>query len=166
MKATVIPLLIGLAAVFVAFNAVHERRAARNELSALRERARQANERLARLEVENTNLRRQNAYLASQLPNPGDLGKLRADATELRRLRGETSSIKSRAQAGKITDLPRTPQPAGDKTNTLTLDGTVRLNFGETVVSGGWSSPADGKRVFTLMTPTRDESGGVELVAR
>ncbi len=169
MKATMIPLVIGLVAVFVAFNAVHDRRAAQGELSALRERARLANERLARLEAENAVLRKHNAYLASQLPDPNDLAKLRADATELRRLRREVASTKPPSQTGKIASLPPAPQRANDeaKGNALTLDGTVRLDFGETVVSGGWHSATEGKRIFALMTPTRDQEngGGITLSA-
>ena len=166
MRVTVISLVVGLVAVFVAINAVQERRAARTELAALRERAQQAGDHLTRLEAENATLRRENAALTSQLPNPSELAKLRADAAELRRLRAQSSSLTPRAQNPKPADLSPPPPPVGDSAEPLTLDGTVRLNFGETIVSGGWQSQPADKRTFALLTLTRLDDGNVMVAAR
>ena len=166
MRVTVISLLIGLVAVFVAINAVREQRMARNELAVLRERTQQAGTLLIRLETENTTLRKENAALTSQLPNPNDLAKLRADAAELRRLRAPSSSTTPRSHNRTTAEVPAPPPPAADSTNTLTLAGTVRLGFGETIVSGGWQSQSAGKRIFTLLTPTRLDDGNVMVAAR
>ncbi len=165
MRVTVISLVIGLVAVFVAINAVREQRIARNELAALHERSQQAGEHLIRLETENAALRKENAALTSQVPNPNDLAKLRADAAELRRLRAQSSSTPPRAQIRKLADVPPPPPPDGETTAPLTLDGTVRLSFGETMVSGGWQSQTAGKRIFTLLTPTRLDDGNVMVDA-
>lgn len=166
MRVTVISLVIGLVAVFVAIHAVREQRTARNELAALHERARQVADQSVRLEAENTTLRKENTALASQLPNPNDLAKLRADAAELRRLRAQASSTPPRAQIRTLAAGPTPPPPADDSSAPLTLDGTVRLSFGETMVSGGWQSQTSGKRIFTLLTPTRLEDGNVMVAAR
>ncbi len=166
MRVTAISLVIGLVAVFVAINAVREQRTARNELAALRERAQQAGDQLIRLEAENTTQRKEIAALASHVPNPNDLAKLRADAAELRRLRAQSSSTPPRAQIRKLADVPPPPPPVDDSSAPLTLDATVRLSFGETMVSGGWQSQSAGKRIFTLLTPTRLDDGNVVIAAR
>lgn len=166
MRVTVISLVVGLVAVFVAINAVQEQRTARTELAALGERARQAGDHLTRLEAENATLRRENAALTSQQPNPSELAKLRAEAAELRRLRAQSSSLTPRAQNPEPADLSPPAPPAGDSAEPLTLDGTVRLNFGETIVSGGWQAQTAGKRIFTLLTPTRLDDGNVMFAVR
>ena len=166
MRVTVISLVIGLVAVFVASNAVREQRTSRNELAALGERTQQAGDHLIRLKAENTTLRKENAALTSQLPNPNDLAKLRADAAELRRLRAQSSSPTPHVQNLKPADLSPPAPPAGDSAEPLTLDGTVRLNFGETIVSGGWQSQSAGKRIFSLLTPTRLDDGNIVVAAR
>ena len=166
MKVTVVSLAAGLIAVLVAIHALREQRTARIELAALRERAQQSSDQLLRLETENATLRKENAALASQLPNPNDLARLRADAAELRRLRAQASSTPPRAQIRKLADVPPAPPPDGETTAPLTLDGTVRLSFGETMVSGGWQSQSAGKRIFTLLTPTRLDDGNVMVAAR
>ena len=166
MRVTVFSLVAGLIAVFVAITAVLDRRAARNELAALGEHARQAGDHLLRLETENATLRKENAALSSQLPNPRELAKLRAEAAELRRLRAQSSSLTPRGQNPKPADLSSPPPPVGDNAEPLTLDGTVRLNFGETIVSGGWLSQTAGKRTFALLTPTRLDDGHVMVAAR
>lgn len=107
MKVTVVSLAAGLIAVLVAIHALREQRTARIELAALRERAQQSSDQLLRLETENATLRKENAALASQLPNPNDLARLRADAAELRRLRAQASSTPPRAQIRKLADVPR-----------------------------------------------------------
>ena len=97
----------------------------------------------------------------AQLPNEIELARLRAAAADLQRLRAELartghSNILAAAQSAASNRIE--PEP-------FTLDGTVRLNFGETVLSGGWSR-TEGKRLFSLMTPTLEDGGHIMIAAR
>ena len=163
MKNTLLPLAVGLIAVFVAVKAVRDRNRLQSVLQSARDTARASASRADSMDVENEQLRKQVQLLKSLGVNEIELARLRADSTELKRLK--TSPPKPAPVAVAPAAITAAQKPPGAEGAGFTVDGTVRLSFGNMAVSGGWKLP-ENKRGFVMVTPTKDASGSVMLETR
>jgi hypothetical protein len=168
MQRTILPLALGLIAVVVAIVSVRDRRAAQRELQSTRDAARSASARADNLDVEVAHLRKLLATATSQGVDDVELARLRAAATELKRLKSATTSGAAKilpATAATSPSAASTPKAAEAPLVAYSLEGTVRMGFGGMVVGGGWRLQ-EGRRAFLFASPTREESGSVMLDAR
>jgi hypothetical protein len=157
---------LGLGALWLSERRATE--ALRKELEPLRAGA----TRLAELEAEVTKLRGENSALAARLPQLDEVVRLRAEASELRRVRDELNRVKAaadalqkRASAAPTPPAPTPPAGLAPSPAPFTLSTTARLGRGQSVVTGGWEI-APGKRGFAFVTPDIQADGTVVLSAR
>lgn len=149
----------------------------RSELQQLRTEARLWRESTARadaLREDYATLRGQYEELASRMPKPNELARLRANASELQRLRQELAETRRAVDPAPQTSLSP-PAAASEAPPQLeaglppsppfTMTGTIGLDFGSTVVSGGWELEP-GQRGFVMATPVLLEDATIMMEAR
>lgn len=140
----------------------------------------------ARLATENLQLREaakqavalseENARLANERIDPGELKRLRDGQAELLRLRGQMGQLRrglqtAQAAAAKAaTAQASSISPVNQETNELPVDTftanvTAIVGWKQMVVTGGWKL-SSGKRAFVLLQPQDMGGNAVQLESR
>lgn len=132
---------------------------------------------LLRLEKDHTTLRDHAAELEQRSGEHGDpskadtdseeLARLRAEHSELLRLRGEIGrlrqQLKSQAAANPNLNEQPPPSPIESPVETFTANVDAELTRAQTLVTGGWET-SPGKRTFILIEPTLIDPAGNEVL--
>lgn len=139
-----------------------------------------------RLEAENLQLREaakqsvdlaeENARLANEGIDPGELKRLRDGQAELLRLRGQMGQLRRELQTAQAAAVKAATAPAASispvnqETNELPVDTftanvTATVGWKQMLVTGGWQLPW-GKRGFVLLQPQDAGGNSVRLESR